>query len=193
VGDSKSDELSKGEHTDQEIACVDCDVTFLFSAAEAAFFAERELAVPRRCRACRSARKRRQASRQAAGGPQSRSPRTSSPRDSPPDSPDVSPRRPRYTGDVNEYRSPMPDPAFPRYTPQGHPQADRGEAAGGEAGRTDANRRPAGNRRRPRARSFAITCQACGADAEVPFRPREGREIFCSTCYRARKQAANDS
>jgi CxxC-x17-CxxC domain-containing protein len=34
---------------------------------------------------------------------------------------------------------------------------------------------------------FAITCDACGAKAEVPFKPADGREVFCPTCYRARR------
>lgn len=34
---------------------------------------------------------------------------------------------------------------------------------------------------------FDITCQQCGAHASVPFKPLPGRDIFCPTCYRARK------
>jgi CxxC-x17-CxxC domain-containing protein len=34
---------------------------------------------------------------------------------------------------------------------------------------------------------FSITCSSCGAGAEVPFKPSEGREVFCQACYRARK------
>lgn len=41
-------------------------------------------------------------------------------------------------------------------------------------------------RERPR---FDITCQACGASATVPFEPIPGRDLFCPTCYRARKPA----
>jgi CxxC-x17-CxxC domain-containing protein len=37
---------------------------------------------------------------------------------------------------------------------------------------------------RPR---FAITCGQCGAAADVPFRPAEGRQVFCQACYRARR------
>jgi CxxC-x17-CxxC domain-containing protein len=48
--------------------------------------------------------------------------------------------------------------------------------------------RPASPPREPRVREmFSITCNACGAESQVPFRPDEGREVFCQACYRARK------
>jgi CxxC-x17-CxxC domain-containing protein len=34
---------------------------------------------------------------------------------------------------------------------------------------------------------FTITCQECGTQADVPFKPIDGRQIFCQPCYRARK------
>lgn len=30
---------------------------------------------------------------------------------------------------------------------------------------------------------FAATCASCGAEAKVPFRPREDRPVFCSDCF----------
>jgi CxxC-x17-CxxC domain-containing protein len=36
--------------------------------------------------------------------------------------------------------------------------------------------------------SHLILCRECGMAAFVPFEPREGREIFCRTCYRRRKE-----
>jgi CxxC-x17-CxxC domain-containing protein len=36
---------------------------------------------------------------------------------------------------------------------------------------------------------FSITCKSCGAEGQVPFKPIEGRDVFCQTCYRARKSA----
>ncbi len=33
---------------------------------------------------------------------------------------------------------------------------------------------------------FDVTCVTCGAAAQVPFKPIEGRDIFCQPCYRAR-------
>ena len=30
-------------------------------------------------------------------------------------------------------------------------------------------------------------CAACGKDTEVPFKPREGRPVYCSDCYAKEK------
>lgn len=49
-------------------------------------------------------------------------------------------------------------------------RAERGGAATGEGA-------PA-----PR-QMFATVCAQCGKDTEVPFKPREGRPVYCSDCY----------
>lgn len=41
--------------------------------------------------------------------------------------------------------------------------------------------------RRERA-SWAATCTGCGARASVPFEPAAGREVFCASCWRARRE-----
>jgi len=43
--------------TDQEIVCVDCSNSFLFTAQEQEFFAEKDFSAPKRCRPCRQAKK----------------------------------------------------------------------------------------------------------------------------------------
>ncbi|MEG0615771.1 MAG: zinc-ribbon domain containing protein [Oscillospiraceae bacterium] len=35
---------------------------------------------------------------------------------------------------------------------------------------------------------FTATCASCGADAKVPFRPREDRPVYCSDCFAKMKQ-----
>ena len=30
---------------------------------------------------------------------------------------------------------------------------------------------------------FNATCAGCGADAKIPFRPREDRPVYCSDCF----------
>jgi len=30
---------------------------------------------------------------------------------------------------------------------------------------------------------FPVTCAACGAETTVPFKPREGRPVYCKDCY----------
>jgi CxxC-x17-CxxC domain-containing protein len=221
---------------DEHIACASCGASFLFSAGEAAVFAQRGLALPKRCKECRRARKEQQA--HADGGGQAHR----APGGFPGRGPDRGAARPpRYTGDVNEYRSPMQDRSFvaapapfagPRTAPRpprGHapsfredgiyraPSSHNGRDAGAQrpAARPPRNtsqaspstmgpqaapdpgllRSPPGGhgeerspgKRRPQAETFSIVCNACGQSAEVPFRPAEGREVFCQACYRARK------
>lgn len=31
------------------------------------------------------------------------------------------------------------------------------------------------------------TCSDCGVECEVPFKPTEGKPVFCKECYRKRK------
>ena len=49
------------------------------------------------------------------------------------------------------------------------------------------HRRPARlrARRRPPAREyFAVLCSSCGNQAQVPFKPRMDRPVYCSDCFR---------
>jgi CxxC-x17-CxxC domain-containing protein len=50
---------------DQVITCADCGQEFVFTASEAQFYADRGFSTPRRCPACRAAKK---AARGASGG-----------------------------------------------------------------------------------------------------------------------------
>lgn len=249
------------QYRDEHIACANCGASFLFSAGEAAVFAERSLAAPKRCKECRRARKE-----QGGGAGQGRP----APAWGGGGQRDFAPRgqAPRYTGDVNEYRSPMQDNSYGNrpawgggnhaggnhgghqgggngfgYAPRGprppaggrpsfgggNPGGGRGPSRGGPPpwqGGGDGNYRApsshggnggyeardnrfagpprgapdagfaagpqgedAARRRRPTAEMFSITCNSCGVHAEVPFRPAEGRDVFCQACYRARKPA----
>ena len=201
------------QHRDEHIVCASCGTSFLFSAAEAAVYAERRLAAPpKRCRTCRRARKdnrgehesaptARAAQHQRPGGPaRSAGGYRGAPRG------DGLPRKPRYTGDVNEYRSPMQDAysgLTPAWTaPSHYPQRPRGGAPfrddgnyrapsfAGERRAAPPSRSAAQQPRAPRTRpTFSITCKSCGSEGEVPFKPVEGRDVFCQACYRARKPA----
>jgi len=51
--------------SDRTLTCRDCGTTFVFTASEQAFYAERGFTDPQRCPACRAARK---AQRNADGG-----------------------------------------------------------------------------------------------------------------------------
>ncbi len=46
--------------TDQEIVCADCNTPFPFTVSEQEFFAEKQFSPPKRCRACRQAKKDKQ-------------------------------------------------------------------------------------------------------------------------------------
>ena len=30
---------------------------------------------------------------------------------------------------------------------------------------------------------FTVICAECGVETQVPFEPREGRAVYCSSCY----------
>ncbi len=38
-----------------------------------------------------------------------------------------------------------------------------------------------------------VTCSACGKETEVPFKPIEGREVFCRECYQAKKSQSPEA
>ncbi|WP_437813445.1 zinc-ribbon domain containing protein [Sorangium sp. So ce1078] len=198
------------QHRDEHIVCASCGTSFLFSAAEAAVYAERRLAAPpKRCRTCRRARKDSRGEHESASTARAAQNQRPAPARSAGGYRGVArgdgrPRKPRYTGDVNEYRSPMQDAysgLSPAWTvPSHYPQRPRGGAPVRDDGNYRApsfagdRRAPAQGRaaaqqpRAPRNRpTFSITCKSCGSEGEVPFKPVEGRDVFCQACYRARK------
>jgi CxxC-x17-CxxC domain-containing protein len=180
---------------DEQIICNTCGLSFLFSAAEASVYAARHLAAPpKRCKDCRKARKEQLGSPYGAPASGGHSGRT----------PQQAPGR-HYTGDVNEYRSPMQDGSS-SVTPYRNDPAPQRRGYGrspindGEyrspsfpderargASRGNSARRSSEPSKKPAPARYPITCKACGAEAEVPFKPAEGRDLFCQPCYRARR------
>jgi len=51
-----------------------------------------------------------------------------------------------------------------------------------------------GPRREFRPRNFGprqmhkVTCSECGIECEVPFKPIEGRPVYCKDCYQKNKK-----
>ncbi|MBO0911769.1 MAG: zinc-ribbon domain containing protein [Acidobacteria bacterium] len=43
---------------------------------------------------------------------------------------------------------------------------------------------------RPKVETQAV-CSQCGKQTTVPFRPTQGRPVFCRECFRERRQAAS--
>jgi len=37
-----------------------------------------------------------------------------------------------------------------------------------------------------------VKCSDCGAETEVPFKPTEGRPVYCRDCYQKHKPVRND-
>ena len=45
-------------------------------------------------------------------------------------------------------------------------------------------------RQKSRRKMYDAVCSACGAATKVPFKPIEGKEIFCKECYKKRQEEA---
>ncbi len=56
---------------------------------------------------------------------------------------------------------------------------------GGGRGRGGAPRRDRGGGGRGPRESFEAVCASCGVQTTVPFKPVEGRPVYCRECYRA--------
>ncbi|MBI2849165.1 MAG: zinc-ribbon domain containing protein [Chloroflexi bacterium] len=37
--------------------------------------------------------------------------------------------------------------------------------------------------RSPRREMYPAVCASCGQETQVPFQPREGRPVYCNSCY----------
>ena len=44
------------------------------------------------------------------------------------------------------------------------------------------------NASRAQREMFVAECASCGAEAKVPFRPREDRPVYCSDCFAKMKE-----
>src|SRR5262245_29429568 len=51
------------------------------------------------------------------------------------------------------------------------------------AARSSPPQRPGGGGQRGPVRSYPAVCTSCGAHTDVPFRPAQGRPIFCRKCF----------
>lgn len=63
-----------------------------------------------------------------------------------------------------------------------------GDRHGGGGSRGGFGRRPFFGG--PREMHKAV-CSGCGKDCEVPFKPTEGREVFCKECYMKKKDGGD--
>jgi CxxC-x17-CxxC domain-containing protein len=197
--------------SDQQMTCSDCGGSFVFSESEAQFYETKRLTPPKRCKTCRLARKAADGGRGAARPTQSREgnqdrgpgagpPRNFRDRGRPqgrPGGPGAgapapawgrmggdAPRAPRFSGPSHGHAGSAPRGRFGDNRPQA-PRAPR-EAVHADkpAPEAAAARPPKAKKPRP---AFDVTCIQCGTAAQVPFKPIEGRDVFCQPCYRARR------
>lgn len=40
---------------------------------------------------------------------------------------------------------------------------------------------------------YKVNCTQCGVETEVPFKPIEGRAVYCRDCFRKRRDNKNTS
>ena len=195
---------------DRTLICVACKKEFVFSVGEQQFYAEKGLASdPKRCKPCRDARRQK---KRVKGDGIYRSPafENSAPRHQKirgrgrkrgrgeyrsPGLNDRAPKNGEYRSPAfreqaaikpeDEYRS----PAFREYD---HINPEEEYRSPGFREHADSD--PKEDYRSPGFQDlkekyidekpmFAITCQACGKEAMVPFLPDEREEAFCEACY----------
>ena len=60
--------------------------------------------------------------------------------------------------------------------------AGGGYSAGGYSGGGGFGNRSSGPRE-----MFTATCSSCGREARVPFRPTNGKPVYCSDCFRSQR------
>ncbi len=77
-------------------------------------------------------------------------------------------------------------PSKPSGGPGGGGGGGHGGPRGGDSGpRGRAGRFFSASENRPRRESFPATCAACGQQTTVPFKPVEGRPVYCRDCYQS--------
>ena len=206
-------------YEDRTLVCSSCNSEFVFTAGEQEFYAEKGLtSEPKRCKACRKARKRQQGpkkdgiyrspafensapSHQKVRG---RGGRNARGRGKDYRSPGLNDKRPRR----DEYRSPAfreidvikPEqeyraPGFKEY--EGVvPEEEYRSPAFRELDGMNINEEYRAPGFQGMAKKyldekpmFAIVCASCGTEAMVPVLPDEREAVYCQECYKQRKAA----
>ena len=83
-------------------------------------------------------------------------------------------------------------PVYCRECFQNHKPQQRGGdsrfSRGSNYGRNDRGSRFSGGSRDRQRKSFTATCSDCGNECQLPFRPKEGRDVYCRDCFQNHKQ-----
>jgi len=194
------------DYEDKTLTCVECGASFVFSAGEQEFFAERGLnSPPKRCKACRKKRKKRSNSGGQGNDGTYRSP---SFENSAPDHQKIRGRRGR--GGRRQGAGPADgrnrSQAASRGKGQRQGRGYRSPAFGKNEIRPEDEYRAPGFReyagivpedeyRAPGFRNdsssytdekpmFSLICPVCGKEALVPFLPEEKENPMCPECYK---------
>ncbi|HYO41620.1 MAG TPA: CxxC-x17-CxxC domain-containing protein [Candidatus Limnocylindrales bacterium] len=146
---------------DKTLTCSDCGMEFAFTEREQAFYAEKGFSEPRRCPSCRASRK---AARSGDSG--------------------------GYGGGSSYSSGGGYDSGYGGgggYSAGGggYSAGDGGYSAGG--GYSGGGGGGYGQRSSGPREMFAATCSSCGKEAKVPFRPTNGKPVYCSDCFRAQR------
>ncbi len=201
--------------SDQQIKCGDCGGSFAFTDSERAFYESKGLASPpKRCPQCRKARKLANPERRAggfggAGGPSRGRSGGGGQRNGGGGAglragPGAASEgrgwgKPNFRPSYAPHSAGRPsvglkgrDPRLGGSQPRGRESPNvahdvDGSASLPESARGTIKAESSPRRTRPK---FDITCASCKAHAQVPFKPLEGREVFCQACYRARRGVA---
>ena len=142
---------------DKTLTCSDCGMEFAFTEREQAFYAEKGFSEPRRCPSCRASRKAARGAGDSGG----------------------------YGGGSSYSSGGGYDSGYGSgagYSAGGYSDAGGGGGGGGGYGGGGY-----GNRSSAPREMFEATCSSCGKEARVPFRPTNGKPVYCSDCFRSQR------
>lgn len=153
--------------TDKTLVCVDCGNDFIFTAGEQEFYSQKGFTnEPRRCPTCRQSKKSQRnegGSRVSYGGGSSRDSYGggSSSRDS-------------YGGGSSSRDS------------YGGGSSSRDSYGGGARSSSYGSSRDGGAAGGQR-EMFEAVCAECGKTTTVPFKPTQGRPVYCRDCFQSQR------
>jgi len=143
---------------DKTLKCMECQKDFTYTVADQEL--HQSLGYqnePKRCNPCREAKRQRKGPAPAGGAPEGGG----------------APRPPRANGGDRPPRGGGGGDRGPR----GGGGGDRGRRGGGREGGQ------LGDMPAPSREYFMAICNECGKEAQLPFKPRGDRPIFCSECF----------
>ncbi|TWT40430.1 hypothetical protein RAS1_41390 [Phycisphaerae bacterium RAS1] len=151
------------ELADISLKCADCGQDFIHTVADQERYQSRGFAhTPKRCPTCREARRQKTAAgKQAAGASED-------------NIGNILPARPTGPRPPRDFRPPPRG----RMGQRDSARFGRGGGSGGGGG---------GDRGGMSRERHSAVCSACGKETQVPFKPIQGRPVYCRECYRARK------